>query len=101
MLGLAILIGTRPSRAREQKLAARHLRVGGLLLYDLSSSYFEGSCCPLATRGYSRDGKKGKLQVNSQLEGCPRTGFARKLVGERRTTEGQTRSRRPDSAQAR
>ena len=45
------------------------------MLYDLSSSYFEGVCCPLARRGYSRDGKKGKLQVNYGLltdaRGCP------------------------------
>jgi hypothetical protein len=59
----------------EQKLAARHLKAGGLVLYDLSSSYFEGGCCPLAKIGYSRDGKKGKLQVNYGLmtdpRGCP------------------------------
>ena len=59
----------------EQKLAQRHLRAGGLVLYDLSSSYFEGHCCTLAKRGYSRDGKKGKLQVNYGLvtdaRGCP------------------------------
>jgi transposase len=45
------------------------------VLYDLSSSYFEGSCCPLAKLGYSRDGKKGMLQVNYGLltdaRGCP------------------------------
>ena len=50
--------------ASSKKLAARHLDAGGLALYDLTSSYFEGSRCPLAARGYSRDGKKGKLQVN-------------------------------------
>lgn len=59
----------------EKKLAARHLRSGGLVLYDLSSSYFEGSCCPLAKLGYSRDRKKNKLQVNYGLltdpRGCP------------------------------
>lgn len=59
----------------QQKLAARHLEPGGLVLYDLSSSYFEGSTCPLARRGYNRDGKKGKLQVNYGLltdpRGCP------------------------------
>ena len=48
----------------QKKLAARHLRAGGLVLYDLSSSYFEGTTCPLAKRGYSRDGKHGLLQVN-------------------------------------
>ena len=61
--------------AIEQKLAARHLREGALVLYDLSSSYFEGSCCPLAKRGYSRDGRPGTLQVNYGLltdaRGCP------------------------------
>jgi transposase len=59
----------------EKKLAARHLIQGGLVLYDLSSSYFEGSCCPLAKLGYNRDGKKGLLQVNYGLladaRGCP------------------------------
>ena len=61
--------------AIQKKLAARHLYVGGLVLYDLSSSYFEGSTCPLAKLGYSRDGKKGTLQVNygllTEARGCP------------------------------
>jgi hypothetical protein len=51
----------------EKKLAARHLQAGGLVLYDLSSSYFEGKSCPLAALGYNRDGKSGKLQVNYGL----------------------------------
>jgi hypothetical protein len=51
----------------EKKLAARHLTDDGLALYDLTSSYFEGVTCPLAAFGYSRDGKKGKLQVNYGL----------------------------------
>ena len=51
----------------EKKLAARHLENGGLGLYDLSSSYFEGEKCPLARLGYNRDGKKNKLQVNYGL----------------------------------
>jgi transposase len=59
----------------EKKLAARHLKDGGLVLYDLSSSYFEGATCPLASLGHNRDGKKGKLQVNYGLltdaRGCP------------------------------
>ena len=55
----------------EKKLAARHLRAGGLVLYDLSSSYFEGSCCPLGRIGHNRDGKKGKLQVNYGLVSAP------------------------------
>ncbi len=59
----------------QKKLAARHLHEGGLVLYDLSSSYFEGVTCPLAKRGYSRDGRPGTLQVNYGLltdaRGCP------------------------------
>jgi transposase len=61
--------------AIQKKLAARHLRANGLVLYDLSSSYFEGHCCPLAKIGYNRDGKRGWLQVNYGLltdpRGCP------------------------------
>ena len=61
--------------AIQKKLAARHLSPGGIVLYDLSSSYFEGSCCPLAKLGYNRDGKRGLLQVNYGLltdaRGCP------------------------------
>jgi transposase len=48
----------------ESKLAARHLKEDGLVLFDLTSSYFEGVTCPLAARGKNRDGKEGKLQVN-------------------------------------
>ena len=59
----------------QKKLAARHLSSGALVLYDLSSSYFEGSTCPLAKLGYNRDGKRGLLQVNYGLltdaRGCP------------------------------
>jgi len=59
----------------EKKLSSRHLSQGGLVLYDLSSSYVEGSCCALAQLGYSRDGKKGTRQVNYGLltdgRGCP------------------------------
>ena len=51
----------------EKKLAARHLHTGGVVLYDLTSSYFEGTSSPLAARGYNRDGKIGKLQVNYGL----------------------------------
>src|SRR5208283_1087810 len=61
--------------AIETALAKRHLRNGTLVLYDVSSSYMEGSCCPLAKRGYSRDGKKGTLQIVYGLlcapDGCP------------------------------
>jgi len=59
----------------EDKLGKRHMAEGALALYDLSSSYFEGSTCPLAARGYNRDRKQGKLQVNYGLltdrRGCP------------------------------
>ena len=47
----------------EKALAARHFHEGSLVLYDLTSSYFEGNSCPLARLGYSRDGKRGKLQI--------------------------------------
>ena len=61
--------------AIQKKLATRHLSEGGLVLYDLSSSYFEGTCCPLAKLGHNRDGKKGLLQVNygllTDVRGCP------------------------------
>jgi len=59
----------------QKKLAARHLRAGSLVLYDLSSSYFEGTTCPLAKLGYSRDRRRGTLQVNygllTDVRGCP------------------------------
>ncbi|MGO8895417.1 MAG: IS1634 family transposase [Streptosporangiaceae bacterium] len=57
--------------AIEAKLAARHLapqaNPSKMALFDLSSSWLEGRCCPLAARGYSRDGKKGKLQIEYGL----------------------------------
>ena len=57
--------------AIEAKLAARHLapeaNPSRMALFDLSSSWLEGRCCPLAARGYSRDGKKGKLQIEYGL----------------------------------
>lgn len=53
--------------AIEQRLARRHLKDGGLVLFDLTSSYFEGVTCPLAKIGYSRDEKRGTLQVNYGL----------------------------------
>ena len=59
----------------ENALAKRHLEEGTLVLYDISSSYFEGRTCPLAKRGHNRDGKKGKLQIVfgllTTMEGCP------------------------------
>jgi hypothetical protein len=61
--------------AIETALAKRHLKNGTLVLYDVSSSYMEGSRCPLAHRGYSRDGRKGTLQIVYGLlcapDGCP------------------------------
>jgi Transposase DDE domain len=59
----------------ERALARRHLKHGTLVLYDLTSTYFEGRTCPLAKRGYSRDGKRHKLQIVFGLlcteQGCP------------------------------
>jgi hypothetical protein len=59
----------------EQALAKRHLAEGALVLYDLTSTYFEGRHCPLGKRGHDRDGKKGKRQVVFGLmttaQGCP------------------------------
>jgi hypothetical protein len=61
--------------AIERALAKRHLSSGTLVLYDVSSSYMEGHCCPLAKRGYSRDGRRGTLQIVYGLlcapDGCP------------------------------
>jgi hypothetical protein len=57
--------------AIEAELARRHLapavNPSKMALFDLSSSWLEGSQCPLAARGYSRDGKKGKLQIEYGL----------------------------------
>src|SRR6202043_2748686 len=59
----------------EKALARRHLKNGTLVLYDVTSTYFEGRTCPLARFGYNRDGKSGKLQIGFGLlcstEGCP------------------------------
>jgi hypothetical protein len=59
----------------EQALARRHLTDGGLILYDVTSTYFEGRKCPLAKFGHPRDGKRDKLQIVFGLltngEGCP------------------------------
>jgi len=59
----------------ESALAKRHLSEGGLVLYDLTSTYLEGSRCELAQRGYSRDGKRGLPQIEfgviTNREGCP------------------------------
>jgi hypothetical protein len=67
-------LGERQERI-EAKLSARHLHNGSLVLYDVTSSYFEGRTCPLAKLGHNRDGKKGKLQIVFGLlctsQGCP------------------------------
>ena len=59
----------------ETELARRHLKNGTLVLYDVTSTYFEGRTCELARFGYNRDGKAGKLQIVFGLlctaEGCP------------------------------
>jgi transposase len=59
----------------ESSLADQQVADGSLVLYDVSSSYFEGVCCPLAKRGHNRDKKQGKLQIVYGLlcskEGCP------------------------------
>ena len=51
----------------EKKLAERHLREGGTAIYDLSSSWVEGAQCELAAFGYSRDGKRGRMQIEYGL----------------------------------
>lgn len=51
----------------EDKLAARHLQQGTFVLYDLTSTWYEGQTCPLAKRGHPRDKKKGKLQIEFGL----------------------------------
>jgi transposase len=59
----------------ENALAKRHLSEGSLILYDVSSTYFEGRHCPLACFGHSRDERSGNLQIVFGLltnsEGCP------------------------------
>jgi len=59
----------------ETTLAQRHFSDGSLVLYDVTSAYFEGRTCPLAKRGHNRDKKKGKLQIVIGMlcnaEGCP------------------------------
>ena len=59
-------LGRRQAKV-EAKLAAKHLKEGGIVLYDSSSSYFEGTQCPLARRGYSRDHRRDLPQVNYGL----------------------------------
>ena len=58
----------------ENGLARRHLKDGMLVLYDVSSSYFEGHCCPLAQFGHSRDHRSDRLQIVYGLL-CTREGL--------------------------
>ncbi len=58
---------TSRQREIEKKLAARHLRPGGIAMSGLSSSWVEGSCCELAAFGHSRDGKRGRKQIEYGL----------------------------------
>ena len=85
----------------EKALAERHFKQGDLALYDVTSTYFEGKCCPIAKRGHNRDGKKDKLQVVfgllSSVVGCP-VGvqvFAGN-TGDPKTLASQTRKLRED-----
>jgi hypothetical protein len=59
----------------ESQLARQHLSEATLVLYDLTSTYLEGRCCPLARHGYSRDSRPDKLQIEFGLicskDGCP------------------------------
>lgn len=59
----------------EERLAGQYLGEGNLVLFDLSSTYLEGEHCPLAKRGYSRDRKRGTVQIVLGLlcnaQGCP------------------------------
>ena len=58
----------------ENGLARRHLKDGVLVLYDVSSSYFEGRCCPLAQHGFSRDHRRDRPQIVYGLL-CTREGL--------------------------
>ena len=79
---------------RIETLARRHLPgdqdANAFVLYDLSSSYVEGRCCPLARLGYSRDGVKGKLQVNYGLICSPEGRPVGVRVHEGNVTDQQT-----------
>jgi transposase len=59
----------------EKQLADKHLKGCSLVLYDVSSTYFEGQSCPLAQRGHSRDGRSEMPQIVFGLlcnaQGCP------------------------------
>ena len=63
------LVGAQPDI--EAQLAARHLCAGGIAMFDLSSSWVEGRRCELAAFGHSRDGKRGRPQIEYGLLTCP------------------------------
>src|ERR1039458_8209946 len=83
-----------PQERIEKTLADKHLEEGSLVLYDVTSTYFEGHCCPLGQRGFSKDDKGNHLQIVFGLlcnvEGCPvavevfegNTGDARTLTSQ-------------------
>ena len=73
--------------AIERRLAKRHLKDGALVLYDLTSVHMEGRRCPLAQRGYSRDGRRGKLQIEFGLL-CDAEGRPVAVGGVRRQHRG-------------
>lgn len=81
----------------EKTLANRHLSRDGFVLYDLSSSYVEGRCCPLAKLGYSRDGRKGTQQVNYGLLCSPEGRPVAVHAFDGSTTDSKTL---PDAVQA-
>jgi hypothetical protein len=74
----------------ERTLARRHLAGEGFVLYDLSSSYMEGRCCPLASLGYSRDGRKGTLQITYGLICSPEGRPVAVRVHDGKTQDQQT-----------
>lgn len=74
----------------EKRLATRHLKGATLVPYDLSSSYFEGRHCQLAALGYSRDGKRGTLQISYGLLCDPDGRPVAVEVFEGKTTDSQT-----------
>lgn len=87
--------------AVESRLARLRLAEGALVLYDVTSTWLEGSKCALGRRGYSRDGKRGKLQVVFGLLcdalGCPVAG---RSSGATRRTRGPCRRRSASCAGA-
>lgn len=89
LLGAMDWLSDRQQRI-ESALARRHLSEGGFVLYDLSSSYVEGRACPLAKLGYSRDGKKGKLQITYGLICSPEGRPVAVRVHEGNTQDQQT-----------